>query len=81
MLHPLAPVLHPIPIPQAKPTGEYLLTSNNIRSPIERMTAIINRAARFRGLVYRAQELPFAGAHLGAGLRGAGRGVEEEADD
>ena len=35
----------------------------------------------FRGLVYGAEVLPFAGAHLRAGLRGAGRGVGEEGDD
>jgi hypothetical protein len=45
------------------------------------MATIIDRAAALRGLVHRAQELPFRGAHLGAGGRGTGGAVEEEADD
>jgi hypothetical protein len=45
------------------------------------MATIINRTARFRLLVHRAEELPFTSPHLGTGQGGAGRGVEEEADE
>jgi hypothetical protein len=45
------------------------------------MATIVNRAAGFRGLVHRAQELPFRGAHLGAGSRRTWGAVEEKADD
>ena len=45
------------------------------------MTAIINRAAGFRGFVHGAEVLPLRRAHFGAGGGGAGRGFAEEGDE
>lgn len=45
------------------------------------MAAVVDGGAAFRRVVHGAEVLPFAGAHLGAGLRGARRAVGEQADD
>lgn len=61
--------------------GEELLVRNNVGGPIERVTAVVDGAAGLGLLVYGAEELPFGGAHFGAGARAAGGCVEEEADN
>lgn len=45
------------------------------------MAAVVDRRARFGRVVDRAEVLPFARSHLGAGLGGARRGVGEEGDE
>lgn len=66
---------------QTQAAREDLLAGDDVGRPIEGVAAIINGAAALGGLVDGAQELPLAGAHLRAGDCGAGRLIEEEADD
>jgi len=80
MLNPRAPLIHRIPSPQTQPTREDLLTSHNIRRPVQSMTAIINGTAAFRGFVDGAEELPFASSHFGTSGRGTGWVIKEEAN-
>ena len=45
------------------------------------MAAVIDCSAGFWGVVHGAEVLPFACAHFGARLSGAGRVIGEEGDD
>ena len=45
------------------------------------MAAVVDGGAGFGRVVHGAEVLPFARAHFGAGLGGAGWGVGEEGDD
>ena len=74
-------IIHRIPCGQAKSAGEDLLTGNDIGRPVKSVAAVIDSATAFRSLVNSAQELPLTGAHLRACYCGAGRIVEQEADD
>lgn len=53
----------------------------DVRSPIERVTAVIDSAAGLRGIVDGAEVLPFRGLHFGTRLDGAGWVLGEEGND
>jgi hypothetical protein len=73
--------VHSIPSTKTQPARKDLLTRHNVRRPIKRVAAIINRTTALGRFVHSAQELPFAGAHFWAGGGGTGWVVKEKADD
>ena len=66
---------------QRQPTREVFGRCQNIRSPIQRVTAVIDSAAGFRGIMDGAEILPFRGLHFRTRLSRARRVFEKESHD
>lgn len=66
---------------QRKATWKMLWRCEDVGGPIERMAAVVNRAAGFRGVMDGAQILPLGCTHLRTRLRGAWRVFGEESND
>lgn len=60
---------------------ENLLVGDDVGSPVEGVTAVVDSTAAFRLLMDGAEELPFGGAHLGTCARTTWWSIKKEAND
>lgn len=66
---------------QRQPTREVFRRGKDVRSPVERVAAVIDSTAGLGGIVDGAEVLPFGRLHFGTRLDGAGRILGEEGND
>jgi len=76
-----ANILAMIVVVNNKTAREDLLVGHDVGSPVQCMAAVVNGATALRLLMHSTEKLPFGSAHLGARVRTAWRGVEEEPND
>jgi hypothetical protein len=77
----IAPQAAHAPRTQPKSRWKHLGRCEDRGSPVQGMTAVVDRGTAFRRVVDSTEILPFAGSHFWTCLRGAGRAVGEESDN